>query len=107
MFNTDQNVKNYLKEVKLVSLTREGKYKEGNHFMHSNAKILKHEGNAFVDAYLLYKLGKYNESLVILKKYDGKVKIIIILKPFNLFYSNVNVLGKWNNIRNLYWFSQK
>ena len=65
-------MKNYLKEVKLVSLTREGKYKEGNHFLHTNAKVLRHEANSFTDAYLLYKLGKYNESLAILKKSNGR-----------------------------------
>lgn len=71
MFHTDENMKEYLKQVKLVSLTRNGKFKEASHFMHGNAKVLKHPGNAFVEAYLLYKMGKFSEALNIVKKQEG------------------------------------
>ena len=80
MFNTDENMKNYLKQVKLVSLTREGKFKEANRLMHTNAKVLKNPNNLFIEAYILYKIGKYNESLSILNKSNGKPKTLLTFR---------------------------
>lgn len=71
MFRTDENVKQYLKQVKLVSLAREGKTKEASHFLHANAQTLKHQGNLFLEAYLHYKLGRYGDALAIANKSDG------------------------------------
>ena len=45
--------------------------------MHTNSKILKHSGNAFIEAYLLYKLGKYKEALSIVSKFDGIWRLLL------------------------------
>ena len=72
MFETDENVSKYLQQLKLVCLANKGEFRNGLKFMSTNSAILQTPNNLFIEAYFLYKVGKYTEALAIIQKQDGK-----------------------------------
>ena len=71
MFRTDEDVKLFLQQTKLVCMTRNGMNKESFSFFQKNHKIFKSDKNEFLESYILYKNHKFTEALSMLKKHES------------------------------------